>query len=52
MLITDVVMPGMSGPELACVLRARWPAFEVLFISGYAGDALDRDDLVQPAKPS
>ncbi len=36
LLITDVIMPGMTGTELAAELRARRPALRVLFMSGYA----------------
>ncbi|MGA6827580.1 response regulator [Nitrospira sp. NS4] len=38
MLITDVVMPGMSGTELAQHLRILKPDLKLLFISGYADD--------------
>ena len=46
LLLTDVVMPGMSGPELVRLVRARWPEIRVLYMSGYADDEiedLDRD---------
>ena len=35
MLITDVVMPGMSGPQLAARLTEMQPGLPVLFVSGY-----------------
>jgi len=34
-LVTDIVMPDVDGPELARGLRERWPELRVLFISGY-----------------
>jgi len=36
LVVTDMVMPGMSGTELADALRLRYPAIKVVFMSGYA----------------
>jgi PAS domain S-box-containing protein len=40
MLLTDVVMPGMSGPELAEQLRDKWSGLPVIYTSGYTDHAL------------
>jgi len=42
LLITDVVMPGMSGSALADGLRVRFPELKVLYLSGYSDEALLR----------
>jgi CheY-like chemotaxis protein len=39
LLITDVVMPGLSGPSLASRLLETNPRMRVLYVSGYADDA-------------
>jgi PAS domain S-box-containing protein len=41
LLVTDVGLPGLNGRQLAEAVRVRRPALPVLFITGYAGTALD-----------
>ena len=40
LLLTDIVMPGMNGRQLADELRSRQPGLSVLFITGYSRDAI------------
>jgi two-component system, cell cycle sensor histidine kinase and response regulator CckA len=51
LLVSDVVMPELSGPELATRIRTVHPAIRVLFVSGYNADAVARHG-VDGAAPS
>jgi two-component system cell cycle sensor histidine kinase/response regulator CckA len=50
LLITDIMMPGMTGRKMAEVLTARRPEMKVLYVSGY-GDAKAEDDAHFLQKP-
>jgi CheY-like chemotaxis protein len=43
LVITDIMMPEMDGPELVAMLRDWYPRMAVLFISGVSPEALDAD---------
>lgn len=45
LVITDVMMPGIGGAELARRLKARWPAMPIIFMSGYSADELELQNL-------
>jgi len=49
LVVTDVVMPGMSGKALAEELRARWPHIQVLYVSGYPNEVILRHGLMNGA---
>ncbi|QGP77958.1 ATP-binding protein [Sphingobium sp. CAP-1] len=44
LIISDVLMPDMTGPEMVKALPARFRHLPVLFVTGYAGDANDSAD--------
>ncbi len=60
LVLTDVIMPSATGPQLVARLRRRWPHQVALFMSGYPEDALadvpnfsvERDFLAKPFKPA
>jgi two-component system cell cycle sensor histidine kinase/response regulator CckA len=48
LLITDVVMPGIGGADLARQLAATRPGLRVLYMSGYTDDAVVRHGVLEP----
>ncbi len=51
LLLTDVMMPGGSGPALAADVLRLQPSIRVVFMSGYTGDELGADALAISATP-
>jgi len=47
LLLTDVVMPGMNGKELADAIRSSNPSIKVLFMSGYTADIIVDHDVFE-----
>ncbi len=43
LVVSDVVMPEMDGPTLAKELRTRNPGLKIIFVSGYAEDAFEKN---------
>ena len=48
LVITDVVMPGMSGREMVKQLAETRPEAKVLYLSGYTEDAISREGTIEP----
>jgi CheY-like chemotaxis protein len=51
LVVTDVVMPGLGGRELADALRQRHPGLRVLYVSGYTDDAVVRAGVLHEEIP-
>jgi signal transduction histidine kinase/ActR/RegA family two-component response regulator len=47
LLVSDVVMPSMNGPQLALLLTESQPKLRVLFVSGYPSDAIVQRGIFQ-----
>jgi signal transduction histidine kinase/CheY-like chemotaxis protein len=48
LLLSDVLMPGMSGPQLAEQVAARRPEIKLLYVSGYPSEGIVEDGMVAP----
>jgi CheY-like chemotaxis protein len=48
LLLSDVVMPSMSGPELARLVQLEHSGIRVLYASGYTDDAIVRHGVLDP----
>jgi CheY-like chemotaxis protein len=46
LLLTDVVMPEMSGPELVGRLAPLRPQMKIIYMSGYTADAIDHQGML------
>jgi CheY-like chemotaxis protein len=51
LMVTDVIMPGISGPELAKQLTPLHLEMKVLFMSGYTDNAVIHHDILEPGMP-
>ena len=51
LVLTDLVLPGMSGYELANHLAPRYPGIRVLFMSGYTEDSAVRREILLKGSP-
>jgi len=50
LLLTDVIMPGMNGMELAHTLKAKQSKVKVVFMSGYTDDVITHFGVLAPGE--
>jgi two-component system cell cycle sensor histidine kinase/response regulator CckA len=48
LLLTDIMLPGMNGHDLASRIHERWPGMKVLYMSGYSETTLDFNPAMDP----
>jgi CheY-like chemotaxis protein len=48
LLLSDVVLPGANGRELARRIHARWPQLKVLYMTGYSRNAIVHQGRLDP----
>jgi DNA-binding response OmpR family regulator len=51
LILSDVVMPGLSAKAMAATVARSYPALPLLFMSGYPGDDVVRRGLLSPDAP-
>ena len=48
MVLTDIIMPELNGPDLVRMLRQKRPTLKVLYMSGYANNAATQIGVLKP----
>lgn len=48
LIISDVMMPGMTGPEMIKIIKKQYADLKVIYTSGYAEDAFDEETIDKP----
>jgi CheY-like chemotaxis protein len=48
LMVTDVVMPGMAGPDLARAVKILRPETKIVFMSGYTENSMLQHELIEP----
>ncbi len=51
LVLTDVVMPGMTGAQFVAKLRYLWPDVKALYMSGYTDEAITHEGVLDPGIP-